>query len=200
MDFFEVVRRRRSIRRFTSAPVKPEDITTMLEAARLAPSPENEQPWRFIVVRNRELLTQMKEIVNAMVEQRLAAAAGDQKRQATIEYLRFFSTHFGDAPVVIFVLSRPFLGARGQAERLPYDPGLQSVAAATLLLVLSATSLGYGSCWTSGPVDFAHEELEAMLGVEPPWFLTGVVSLGVKDYDPAPRPIKPLEEIVSFID
>ena len=45
MDFFDAVRRRRSIRRFRPDPVPEEDLLRMLDAARLAPSPENSQPW-----------------------------------------------------------------------------------------------------------------------------------------------------------
>ncbi len=52
MDFFEALRARRSIREFTDAPVSGKDIETCLEAARLAPSATNSQPWRFLVVRN----------------------------------------------------------------------------------------------------------------------------------------------------
>jgi nitroreductase len=38
-------------------------------------------------------------------------------------------------------------------------------------LQLAATALGYGSCFASSPAEFAREELEAVLGVEQPWFL-----------------------------
>ena len=71
MDFFEVVRRRRSIRRFTQQSVKEEDILAMLEAARLAPSATNEQPWRFIVVRDQEIKSQMQDMVNAIIDVRI---------------------------------------------------------------------------------------------------------------------------------
>ena len=54
MDFFEVVRSRRSCREFLDKPVSGKDIETCLEAARLAPSGTNAQPWRFLVVRSPE--------------------------------------------------------------------------------------------------------------------------------------------------
>lgn len=54
MDFFEVVRGRRSVRSFLDKPVSGKDIETCLEAARLAPSAANAQPWRFLVVRSPE--------------------------------------------------------------------------------------------------------------------------------------------------
>lgn len=46
----EALRQRRSIRRFTKAPVATEDIRTVLEAGRWAPSGLNNQPWRFLVL------------------------------------------------------------------------------------------------------------------------------------------------------
>jgi len=59
MEFAEVVRRRRSIRRYRDDPVPRESILRMLEAARLAPSAGHRQPWHFIVVRDRELIVRL---------------------------------------------------------------------------------------------------------------------------------------------
>ena len=56
MDFFEVIRSRRSIREFIPDKRPPsKDIETCLEAARLAPSATNAQPWRFLVARSPEV-------------------------------------------------------------------------------------------------------------------------------------------------
>jgi nitroreductase len=52
MEFFEVIKNRRSIRRYTSDPVDDKKIETILEAGRWAPSWSNSQCWRFIVVRD----------------------------------------------------------------------------------------------------------------------------------------------------
>jgi nitroreductase len=54
MDLFEVVEKRRSIRKFKPKPLVTEDLKKILEAGRLAPSSGNRQPWYFIVVRNPE--------------------------------------------------------------------------------------------------------------------------------------------------
>lgn len=61
MDFFETVRGRRSCREFTDQPVSGKDIETCLEAARLAPSSTNSQPWRFLVVRDAGLRERLAE-------------------------------------------------------------------------------------------------------------------------------------------
>ena len=56
MEFAEVVRKRRSIRRYKETPVPRESIVKLLEAARLAPSAAHRQPWHFIVVQDRETI------------------------------------------------------------------------------------------------------------------------------------------------
>jgi nitroreductase len=57
MDALDAVLTRRSIRKYTDAPVPEELVTTLLHAAMAAPSARNQQPWRFIVVRDRALLS-----------------------------------------------------------------------------------------------------------------------------------------------
>jgi nitroreductase len=58
--FMKIVDERRSVRNYTPKPVSEEDLRMILESARWAPSGENAQPWRFIVVRdekNKEFLS-----------------------------------------------------------------------------------------------------------------------------------------------
>jgi len=59
MDALEAILSRRSIRKYTSEQVPDELIETILEAAMSAPSAGNEQPWHFIVIRNREILDEI---------------------------------------------------------------------------------------------------------------------------------------------
>lgn len=54
MDVFEAIRTRRSVRKFRPKPVPDENLETILEAGRLAPSAGNRQPWRFVVVKDPE--------------------------------------------------------------------------------------------------------------------------------------------------
>ncbi|ASJ01469.1 nitroreductase family protein [Thermococcus gorgonarius] len=56
MEFFEVLRRRRSVRRFQDRPVPEEFVEKLLESAFLSPSSFNRRPWHFIVVDNKEKL------------------------------------------------------------------------------------------------------------------------------------------------
>ncbi|HET6351637.1 MAG TPA: nitroreductase family protein [Coriobacteriia bacterium] len=59
MDAMQAMLTRRSIRRFTDAPVSDEVLEQVLRAAMAAPSAGNEQPWRFVIVREREALRRL---------------------------------------------------------------------------------------------------------------------------------------------
>jgi nitroreductase len=59
LEFNEVLSKRRSIRKYKETPVEREKILSILEAARIAPSAGNRQPWHFIVVENKETIKQL---------------------------------------------------------------------------------------------------------------------------------------------
>lgn len=59
MEFDEVIKKRRSIRRYKDTPVPREKILKMLEAARVAPSASNREPWHFIVVEDKETIKKL---------------------------------------------------------------------------------------------------------------------------------------------
>jgi nitroreductase len=59
LEFNEVLSKRRSIRKYKEVPVQRETILKILEAARIAPSASNKQPWHFIVVENKESIKQL---------------------------------------------------------------------------------------------------------------------------------------------
>lgn len=85
MDTIQAIMTRRSIRQFTDAPVSSDDVTTMLRAGMAAPSAGNEQPWEFIVIRDRDT---MQRIANVHPYAKMTAEApvgiliaGDKSRE-----------------------------------------------------------------------------------------------------------------------
>jgi nitroreductase len=62
MQFYDVIRRRRSVRKFKPDVVDNEIVKRILEAGMWAPSAGNMQPWRFIVVQDRELKKRMANV------------------------------------------------------------------------------------------------------------------------------------------
>ncbi len=62
MELFHAIHTRRSIRKYTAQPVSDADMHKILEAAMMAPSAGNAQPWQFIVVRDRQKLAEVKNV------------------------------------------------------------------------------------------------------------------------------------------
>ncbi|MDH7486722.1 MAG: nitroreductase family protein [Anaerolineae bacterium] len=150
MDFYETIRRRRSVRRYSDQPVPEEAITRCLEAARLAPSWRNGQPWRFIVVRDRNTIRRLT---------RANWGAG-----AINLWLK-------DAPVLVVACADPRpSGLKGDQ---PYY--LVDVAIALEHLVLAATAEGLGTCWIGG---FSEEKVREILGIPPHIRVVAMTPLG----------------------
>ena len=63
MDILELIKGRRSIRKYTDEPVSDEDLNRILEAGRWAPSANNTQPCRFIVVKSREMRRRLADVL-----------------------------------------------------------------------------------------------------------------------------------------
>jgi nitroreductase len=128
MTFLELVRHRKSVRDFLDIPVEKEKIMMCLEAARLAPSASNSQPWKFIVVDD-------KETKNRLCNSALRG----------IYLLNFFCK---TAPVMIAVVSEKsnFLTRIGGMFR-GTQYYLIDIGIACEHLVLEAEDLGLGTCW-----------------------------------------------------
>ncbi|MHA1238342.1 MAG: nitroreductase family protein [Candidatus Odinarchaeia archaeon] len=122
MDFFEVVKKRQSVRKYADKKVDKATLKQILEAAIMAPSAGNTQPWRFIVIENKE------------VKKRLVEAALGQ---------RFIE----EAPFVIVVCADEDASEARYGERGRTLYCIQDTAAATENMLLAATALGLGSCW-----------------------------------------------------
>ncbi|WP_018124789.1 nitroreductase family protein [Desulfovibrio oxyclinae] len=75
MDVFEAIMNRRSIRKFTDAPISDETMHDVLEAGMMAPSAGNAQPWQFVIVDDPEKLAACKEL-NPYAAMAVKAPAG----------------------------------------------------------------------------------------------------------------------------
>lgn len=128
MVVFDIIKHRKSIREFNNKPVEREKIQLCLEAARLAPSACNSQPWKFVVV-------DAPEVRKKVVE---AAFSG----------IYAINTFARKAPVIIVVVSEKgkFIArAGGEWRGTPYY--LIDIGIATEHLVLQAEEMGLGTCW-----------------------------------------------------
>jgi nitroreductase len=209
MDLFDAIQERKSIRRFKQSPVPDEDVKKILDAGRLAPSANNSQPWRFVVIRDKALLGKMANAAREMVDRMVPFAEDEKQALRLAAHKGSFYTFFERAPVVIAVFMEQYdagtdrLLARmgysaGDIMRLRPLPGLQSVSAAIQNMLLAVHALGYGSCWMTGPL-VAQEAFQKLLGYANDEFIVALLPVGVPDEDPPERKRKPLEELMKQI-
>ncbi len=203
--FFDVIADRRSIRSFSKDAVPRGTIEKILSSAILAPSGTNSQPWHFVVVEDHDLIDKMAAAVHDKMDEILSWPENENKERRINAYRRYF-TFFNKAPVVIAVLGmnhqlivRKAIESHGikQKKNRPSAAHL-SVGAAIQNLVLSVTALGYGCCWMTGPL-IAADEIEELLEVEDPWYLTTIIPLGKPVEEPPSRSRKGLDRVVTWI-
>ncbi|MFZ7103645.1 MAG: nitroreductase family protein [Peptococcaceae bacterium] len=206
MNISEAVKDRRSIRKFLDEPIPPADIIEIIESARWAPSASNRQMWKFVVVKNKEVLDEMAQAVSAKIDQIIKESG-----HARLKGAKHYSTFFNQAPVTIAVFMEPYgtnlsedafkaLGYREeQVQRLRGNVGIQSIGAAIQNILLTAHAKGYGTCWMCAP-NIAAPEIEKILGVEEKWQLKALIPLGKPAVSPKPTPRKELSEIMTVIE
>lgn len=176
----ELMRGRRSVRRFSDQPVPDPLLDKILEAARWAPSAGNRQAWRFVVVRDaatrRALRDAVDPVVRELVRQTREELTGEVEAYCA-NFVRFAAAPVVVAPIYRGVdLLRAGCDAALQTERALQD-GLSSVSAAIQNLLLAAHALGLGACWMTGPL-VARAALEDVLGVPPGWGVAALVPVG----------------------
>lgn len=206
-DILDVIITRKSIRRYKPDPVPDEMIDKILEAARWAPTGENHQPWRLIVVRDPETIKKIGQMAKvgsgifatteySMGRMRQFEGIKDPKERERVERFMFtgeVSAFLGKAPLLIVVCGRC------DALDTPYD-----LSACAENMLLEAHSLGLGACWVHGPVAPVRGEIrmKQLLDIPPgmeKYKLLAVISFGWPESPRKhPRPKLNLEEIVYW--
>lgn len=207
MDFFEVVRRRRSVRKYAEEEVPLEDIKKIIETATLAPSAHNSRPWRFVVVTNRNVIKEMVALVHRWMDEVLKSPNVPEDLKVQYDKYRPYFTFYENAPAVIVVCGEPYESVPGKAVSLAFPDKAkaskvnsleQSVSAATQNLILAATALGYGTCWATGPL-LAADDMKKLLEIPENWEIFAIVPLGKPLKDLVPRRPQEFEEVARLI-
>lgn len=213
MEALQFIYKRRSVRRFTDEAVPDDHLREIIRAATFAPSGKNVQNWQFVVVTDKSKIA----AIAGLVEKKnatLAALLKDEQKAKALKGTVNYHTAFKNAPLVVLVYAGPYEtvadmliadGVMTEEEAAKYGqahPGVQNVAAAMENLHLAAASLGYGTCWMTGPT-YAAEEITAFLGaaIKPGYYLAALTPLGVPaDAGGARTPRKPVEEVLTIIE
>jgi len=168
MDFYDVARTRRSVRKYRPDPIPQQVLNRVLDAARIAPSGSNRQPTRLIVVQDQE------------TKDRVAKLCHDQ-------------AFIASAPLVVVACGRDIKFNRGQwMERCSM---IVDVAIAVDHLTLAARAEGLGTCWIGS---FNGPELKQFLGLPDDVEVVAATPLGYPEGDPFTEPEGriPLDEFV----
>ena len=173
----KVLRGRRSIRRYLPTPVEPEKLRACLEAARIAPSAHNIQPWRFIVVDEPAL------------KDRLAGAAFSGVYSS--------SKFAARAPILLVLLAKPDFVAHRLAGRLHAVPYyFLDLGIAGEHVVLQAEELGLATCWMGW---FDRRRVRKVFGISRKFKVAAMMPLGYAEKRPTREPPrKTFEEITAF--
>lgn len=188
---FEVIKERRSIRKYKKEEVPQDKIKKVLEAANWAPSNGNSQPWKFIVMRG-EYIDKICNIFYNWARDYIPKASyiPEEKKVQMIEYAK----DFGGALNHIIVIYETY------EDEIATEESLMASSVAIENLCLAAWEEGLGTVWIAGHV--AHdEETKRILGVEDNFKIAGIIPIGYPDINPAipPRTDPQLAEKVKWL-
>jgi len=202
----ELMRTRRSVRRFRPEPVPRARVDQLVEAARWAPTASNWQAFRLLILSSPVLLQKMREAV-VEAAQATRATLREDGRALADRYFDYF-VQFAQAPLVIAPIYRsagllrtllppaspsgPAAAERGDAE------SLCSVSAAMMNLLLCAHAQGLGACWMTGPL-IAEPALLGLLAVPRGWRLAGLIAVGFPAEAPEPPPRRAPEVLARYL-
>lgn len=199
----DAIERRRSIRRFKPDPVPDEYITALLDAARLAPSGCNAQPWRFRIVKDRE--TKMELSKAAYGQSFVAEAPVIFVCCAHIRgYLEGTVSGIQDLGKIGAVEDRIIRILLKRAEQMDSQMNLMSkeqlgariafnVGIAVEHIVLRALDFGLGSCWVR-LID--EQRVRDIFGWDDNMYVVALLPVGYPDESPQPRKRLRIEDIV----
>ncbi len=168
MKVLDVIQKRRSVRKYKEDPIPEKVFMRVLEAARLAPSGKNFQPWKFVIVKDKAL------------KEKLAQASAGQ----------FF---MAEAPIIIVGCGFPdncyaHMGRYMKSWSVDVTIALEH-------LILQAQEEGLGTCWIGS---FEEEEVKAILNIPENVKVLALTPLGYPDEIPRFRGRKSLDEIISY--
>lgn len=175
--FLRLVRSRRSVRRFLDQPVERSKLVACVEAARLAPSAENVQPWRFLIIDD-------PAVKSRLVEEAFSGIYRPTRWAAK-------------APVLVAILAKlDLLANRLGAQVQGTHYYLIDIGIAGEHFVLQAHELGLGTCWIGW---FNEKKARQALGIPRGYRLVCFLAVGYPaDPLPKPRPKRSLEEVLFF--
>ncbi len=144
MDALEAIHKRRSIRKYTDAPIPREDLIKIVDAGRMAATGHNRQPWDFIVITEREMIERLK-LVSGWIEKAAAVIA------VVIEPVEPYWLEDGSAAIQNMLVASTALGYGScwlEGNARPHEETLKSwLGVPAEKRLLSLVPLGVAVAW-----------------------------------------------------
>lgn len=194
----DLIRGRRSVRRFRPDPVAREIVEEILDAGRWAPSPHGTQPWRFVVLTRTEIKTRLADSMAAYWEHNLAMDGQDPIVIA--KRLAGSRRRLLETPVLILLcLYLQDLDRYPDPERQAAETtmAIQSLGACAQNMLLTVYQLGLDTGWMCAPL-FCPEVTRNALGLPQNHIPHALLQLGYAAADPKRRQRRPLAELISL--
>jgi len=194
MDILEIIKNRRTIRRYKKEPVPDELMDKIIQAGIWGPSllASSFQTWKFIVIRDKKII---KSIADIVFNKYKKSGAGLNM------ILRVAFNIICNAPVIVMVYNTcKFSKAARKIKRSYGNIALRgdraAISAAIQNMLLVAYSLGIGGCWMDSPL-FCEKKINKLLNID--FELVSILSFGFPDEPGKRSPRKPYSESVSYI-
>ena len=169
MEFQEAARASRSVSKFRPMPLSDDAIQTLASAVRMAPSAENLQPWKFVVVSDED------------VKRKLAGACTNGRKLPEAPLVFVACARLDDAQATI----------GGYMNSYPVDVGM-----AISYLTLAATNLGLGTNWV---FSFNEAKVREALRIpEGAAKVVAMTPVGVPETWDPPAGRKPTGELIAY--
>jgi nitroreductase len=161
MDFFDVVNTQRAMRRLHTDDISDEELWTILDAAIKAPSGGNQQPWNFVVVRDRAKKEKIGEWYleawNKMYGPARETMLANEAMKRTFNSADYLANHIADVPVLVLATIRRGMQSIGPTLGASIYPAVQN-------LMLAARAIGLGTTLTT--LHKLHEDdVKQLLGI-----------------------------------
>ena len=176
--FWQLIRGRRSVRRYLPDPVERSLLEKLLTAAIWAPSAHNRQPWRFCVVTTDPAKQELSDRMGARWRADLSADGVDValiERRVRISHDRIT----GAAALVVASVSLEEMDDYPDRRRQDAEwlMAVQSTALACQNLLLAAQQYGLAACWMCAPL-FVPDLVRDALGLPESWYPQALITLG----------------------
>jgi len=190
VHFFDVIKTRRSVRRFKPTPVPREHILKILDAAHFAATSGNQQPWKFLVVQDRAKLDRLKEEAASWYLEAYEnkAQPGEKQLKDVRDGIQKALDGALSAPVYVGVL------VDSRAKYPDYVTIDGTLAASNLML--AARALGYGTGFYT--TFFPEDRMKAFFNIPEQYQLICFTPIGIPEEWPKPPAKKDLKDLVVF--